>query len=218
MSLHSLLPRTLLFLIAFSACADQQITAPSHLSPQPIILASEPGVLVPGGSYPTAINNAGWVVGGTLGYYGDAEAFLWNGVQSPQALGFQIAYAINAAGDAVGTRWDPRLGPRAVIWSNGTIQDLGSLASPDYPGDGDRGVAINSLGHVVGNSHPYGNGDQGGNLHPFLWKNGQIQDLGTFGTFGTFGAAGCFRWFNLGRFYFLDVECTSGVDSWGMAA
>jgi probable HAF family extracellular repeat protein len=59
-----------------------------------------------------------------------------------------------------------------VLYSNGTITDLGTLG-----GNGSFAMSINALGQIVG-----GADTAGGARHPFLYTPGQgMQDLGTLG-------------------------------------
>jgi hypothetical protein len=98
-------------LVTLAGCVDQKITSLAPLTPRRVIGPSDPATQVPLVTTATAINDAGWVGGGTLGYYGSNEAFIWDGTHAPQALDFQVAYGINSTGDTVGMRFDSRLGP-----------------------------------------------------------------------------------------------------------
>jgi probable HAF family extracellular repeat protein len=79
--------------------------------------------------------------------------------------------AINDRGDVVGA-CDTVSGPRAVLWQDGAVQDLGTL-----PGHGaSEALSINANGVIVGSS-----GDPEAQHHAVLWASGggPIQDLGT---------------------------------------
>jgi len=72
---------------------------------------------------------------------------------------------------------------RAVLWQNGTIQDIGTLGGPD------AGVlAINERGQITGQSYTNSipNATTGmPTVDPFLWEDGRMIDIGNLG--GTIG-------------------------------
>ena len=79
---------------------------------------------------------------------------------------------------------------RAFLWKGSGLQDLGTLG-----GDDSSAVAINDGGDIYGSSYTnrVANDTTGlPTVHPFLWKNGQIQDLGSLG--GTLATPGSFTY------------------------
>jgi probable HAF family extracellular repeat protein len=113
------------------------------------------------------INDSGVVVGTTRLPTGIQHAFRWaNGtMEDLGVLGnatTSAAYAINSAGDIVGTS-----GGSAVIWSSGTIASLG-------PGVAN---AVNSNGAAVGSATLPSPPFLGSYAHPVLFAAGNLVDL-----------------------------------------
>jgi len=122
------------------------------------------------GDYSVAfsINDSGQVVGAYNGEKG-MRAFLWSKGKGFSDLGTlsnensSIAYDINAAGQIAGVS-----GTHAVLWSQGHVQDLGTLG-----GRMSEAHSINSTGQVAGFA------DTAQGRHAFLWSDNTMKDLGT---------------------------------------
>ena len=121
-----------------------------------------------------AISSGGNVAGLSDGSFG----FFWSlnrGLLKLPALpggNSSVANGINAAGLIVGESTVNLDGVNhAVIWTNGKIQDIGTLTA-----DGQSWAnAINATGQVVGAANPADS-----NPHAFLWtRTNGMQDLGT---------------------------------------
>jgi probable HAF family extracellular repeat protein len=102
-----------------------------------------------------------------------------------------LASAINARGWVSGTstngEFDPLIPPsggfvnRAVLWKGDQIIDLGTLGT----GRESQAFYVNDGGQVVGqssiNTIPDPFSFWGAAIHPFIWQNGVMRDLGTLG-------------------------------------
>jgi probable HAF family extracellular repeat protein len=141
---------------------------------------------VPPVAWSSAINSGGLVTG-TLELGGGPcagnlyHAFIYNSgtatLQDLGTLGYCSAqsFAINDAGQIVGTASGSSGGPYAFIYSNGAVTDLGSLG-----GQQSYAYAINASGQVTGTSLPccgYG-------PDAFLYTGGTMHDIGNLGGLG----------------------------------
>jgi probable HAF family extracellular repeat protein len=85
--------------------------------------------------------------------------------------------AINNLGEVAGwTTVTESYGVKPFLYSNGTVQILGTFAGLDTESDGEP-TDINNLGQVVG----FATASAGGEYLAFLYSNGHMQDLGTLG-------------------------------------
>jgi probable HAF family extracellular repeat protein len=126
---------------------------------------------LPGGDYSvaSAINDAGQVVG-TSNSYNGMHAFTWSSGKSLTQLPLlsgsdsSSAYGINRSGQIAGAS-----GSHAVVWSENTVTDLGTLG-----GSWGEAHGINNAGEVVGVT------DTSAGPRAFLWTHGaSMQGLGT---------------------------------------
>ena len=131
----------------------------------------------------------------------EVRATFWNGDQITDLGTFggnwSVGITLNDAEDVVGfasnTITDPySLFPpagtqsRAFLWRNGILQDLGTLGGPDA-----QALSVNERGHVAGISYTNSFPNQATGIptvHPFLWRDGKMTDLGTLG--GTYAGSG----------------------------
>jgi probable HAF family extracellular repeat protein len=151
-------------------------------------IASLGGVFDYGGSAGTSINDAGDITGVTwVNPYEPGHPFLYrDGKLTPLGTGYGVSgswaapAAINNDRVIVGSRRASVSGvERGFLWRDGAFRDLGSLGGT-APGSWSTLTSaedINDRGQVVGSSLPA----KGAPLHPFIWENGKMRDLGVLG-------------------------------------
>lgn len=109
----------------------------------------------------TGVNDRGQVSGNAFSDH--QYAWQWQDGVLTELPG--SASALNNAGQIAGTN------TTAYVSTGGVIQDLGTLG-----GSFSRATDINDRGQVVGWAERADH-----SLHPFLWDNGSMRDLGSFG-------------------------------------
>lgn len=71
--------------------------------------------------------------------------------------------------------------PRAFVWESGVMRDIEALLPPNSDWHLEFAEAINDCDHIVGAGRPPGTT----NRHGFLFRRGQVTDLGSFGGYGS---------------------------------
>jgi len=89
--------------------------------------------------------------------------------------GSAVAYALNDAGQVVGSAVTTDGSNHPFLYSSGQMTDLGTLGSRDS-GEWNTATGINKFGVVVGTSY-----DPHGNFFGFIWRNGTMTKMGTLG-------------------------------------
>lgn len=134
-----------------------------------------------------AINDSGQVTGYSQDGNGNLLAFVFSRNQPIASLGTldgastSEAFGINNRGAVVGDSQRGNQNHRPVLFSNGSVQDLG-VGGSNQPDALETAYAINDAGQIVGR-HSAGNNA----FHAFVFVNGNTTDLSTLG--GTNGEA-----------------------------
>lgn len=134
-----------------------------------------------GGSYPTAINATGEVVGFYEEHVGPL-AFSWTAsggfTTLPPLFGSTISRAYGASSTGLVVGESVRANAQAVIWLDGAIEELGTLGGR-YSG----ASGVSSDGKVTGIAE-----DSAQYSRAFLWtKSGGMIDVGTLGGLTSYG-------------------------------
>ena len=138
-------------------------------------LGTLPATITP---VPTAISDAGWVVGYCIDAQDKSHAFLWNDVGGMVPLGDlgggeSTALGINKSGQVVGWSKNSSGNKRAFLWTQQDgMQDLGTLGGAES-----IAYAIDELGDIVGEAQT-----ADGHYRAFFKKAGRrMTNLGTLG-------------------------------------
>jgi probable HAF family extracellular repeat protein len=142
-----------------------------------VVGAAEDGSVDPLTGYPAAVA-VRWLHG---------KAFALGSLGGPAGVAFAINNRGQIAGGAATDIVDPYAARiafgenqvHAFFWQNGSLKDLGTLGGPDS-----IGFYINNRGEVAGQSYidSLVNPNTGiPDVHPFLWKDGRMIDLGSLG-------------------------------------
>jgi probable HAF family extracellular repeat protein len=128
-----------------------------------------------------AINDAGQVTGYSQDGNGNLLAFVFSRNQPIASLGTlkgastSEAFGINNSGAVAGDSQSGKQNHRPVLFSNGSVQDLG-LGGSNEPDALETAYAINDTGQIAGRHSARNNA-----FHAFLFVNGNTTDLSTLG-------------------------------------
>jgi probable HAF family extracellular repeat protein len=128
-----------------------------------------------------AISDAGQVTGYSQDRNGNLLAFVYSRKQPIASLGTldgastSEAFGINNSGAVVGDSQSGNQSHRPVLFSNGSVQDLG-LGGSNESDAFETAFAIDDAGQIVGR-HSAGNNA----FHAFVFSNGSTTDLSTLG-------------------------------------
>src|SRR5271165_1617808 len=127
------------------------------------------------------INDAGQVTGYSQDGNGNLLAFVFSRKQPMASLGTldgattSEAFGINNSGAVVGDSQSGNQNHRPVLFSNGSVQDLG-LGGSNEPDALETAYAINDASQIVGRHIAANNA-----FHAFVFVNGNTTDLSTLG-------------------------------------
>jgi probable HAF family extracellular repeat protein len=128
-----------------------------------------------------AVNDAGQVIGYSQDGSGNLLAFIFSRSQPMASLGTlegastSEAFGINNSGAVVGDSQSGNQNHRPVLFSNGSVRDLG-LGGSNEPDAIETAYAINAAGQIVGR-HQFGSNA----FHAFSYLNGNKTDFSTLG-------------------------------------
>ena len=128
-----------------------------------------------------AINDSGQVTGYSQDQNGNLLAFIFSrnqpiaSLDTLQGASTSEAFGINNSGAVVGDSQSGGQNHRPVLFSNGSVQDLG-LGGSNEPDALETAYAINDSGQIVGR-HSAGNNA----FHAFLYANGNTTEFATLG-------------------------------------
>ena len=131
-----------------------------------------------------AINNSAQITGWRYDSTSGHRAFLYDGSVHELGTTSGDGYAINNKGQVVGGIYVPSGDYHAVLFSDGSMTDLGTLG-----GTFSTAYGINDEGQVVGWSNA------GASTHAFRYSDGVMRDIGTLG--GNYSEASAIN--NLGQ-------------------